>query len=1052
MKFIALLSLLLSLPAFAGVDQLSEKEFRQLAAELAPKVNLFRDVWEQDPKAEIYGGTSRDYLLWLKGQFREAGTAAQAQKIAKELRARSVIDVREFLIKASDVDIISEKRPDIDASRYDVKNVDSQRPEIFDPKSERGLDERRQGHLPAEKIRIGRGGILENPGMGDGAQEIYTGRLTAQFTSAEDFAKTAYAKQKLNHPVLLALRYLRLQAMNYFQEHGAEAPRLPKDVLRGLEPASAKQVKAAIQAAMAGGSLEDYLKKPRFVNWVNGSIQKSFRSYSNPTAAHMLLQEFGVDALATRYGDKIEPTNQFLFAKERDPIRIEKELKKAGLKPADLYSDPKDFFTDGFLYHGTKTEEAFRGILLQGVLPSTGGSADAGLYGVDKKNTKIAESFTGEKDLLVKFPVKPSAKIIDLRKEPGKSLAKKWARDLDGFAEAYGADILLYPYQKSYAFVVKNSDSLGKPMGVHREVMSLKDFAQKLKKSSKDALYKQLEAGLVADEEMLVGEELAERLGREKRSKEILEDFRTHSLPAGYRRSLATLILETQIPLPDAKEFLNVLSEANMTSTDKRAAIERAGLPEEKLAAALRSIPGDQAQFASQIELFAESKYAKAGDLVSHWIDRAAYNWPAMLTLARNLPVSIQSESKAWGEKLREAVFHLSESGDFGKKELADLAATGIWDRAPALHDELLRQLADKDMKSAEHFASSYLNSFDHPGAWKGRMPLFRYFLDKDRFSTTDLLKDALYHADELYDHPDMFLDLAARASSYDMRYHLDPGSKWMKIPLVKKIVGTSEYHRDSRNIEERWRNYKKEIFLKTGWKAIAKDPLALMKQMSNFLFDEEEAKNLLKKAPVSESEWLALLEKEGPLREKQYFAEYFLPHYPSARARDWLVNYYQKGDPANKGNAEHLVKSLLYKNEVWQEAFPDTTIDFLLKIGSIDGDNLYSSMVDHGFFKRHPEQLKRVFQSGDPHFYSRVLTTLSFHPEKLELVPTALKEVTDGLSTLRAEDREDILKRLGHLLDKPEFPGRKELKELLLRAQKPAASGTCAGKFAGLR
>ncbi len=58
-------------------DRLGIEEFKSLAEELSHKVNLFKDVWTVDPEAEFYGGTSRDYLYWLKRQFRGATTRAQ---------------------------------------------------------------------------------------------------------------------------------------------------------------------------------------------------------------------------------------------------------------------------------------------------------------------------------------------------------------------------------------------------------------------------------------------------------------------------------------------------------------------------------------------------------------------------------------------------------------------------------------------------------------------------------------------------------------------------------------------------------------------------------------------------------------------------------------------------------------------------------------------------------------------------------------------------------------------------------------------------------------
>src|SRR5690349_11911861 len=83
-----------------------------------------------------------------------------------------------------------------------------------------GETEINQGFLPAEKIRLSSNGIVEKPAFGQGAREIFSGNLTAHFADPKAFAKTFYAKNGQNHQVLLALRYLRLLAMDYFHTHG----------------------------------------------------------------------------------------------------------------------------------------------------------------------------------------------------------------------------------------------------------------------------------------------------------------------------------------------------------------------------------------------------------------------------------------------------------------------------------------------------------------------------------------------------------------------------------------------------------------------------------------------------------------------------------------------------------------------------------------------------------------------------------------------------------------------------------------------------------------
>ena len=471
--------------AWGGVEQLPEVEFRKLAGEMAGKVNLFRAIWTEDPEAEFYGGTSRDFLYWLKGQFKDAKDPAQAQAIAEKLRNTGTVDVQSFILGDSDIDVISSQRLSVDPLNFGVRKMDAQPTELFQAQSVAGNNEIHQGYAPAEKIRLGKSGIVDFPPLGDGAHEVYSGRLTVHFAAPEEFAKTKYAQQGLNHPSLLALRYLRLLAINYFRTYGRDYPDMKK-LLATLDPDSAAKVKEILTHARESGELTPYLNSGRFLAWANGSIQKAFRSYTNPTAALKLMEHFGVDALVQRYANRLEPINQYVFAKFRDPALVAENFKKERVQAGDFYLSPKDAFPDGFLYHGTGDQGVFRNIIFQGVLPSEKGTAGGGLYGVALGNIKFAEEWKKTKELTLKFPVREGAKIVDITKGVGAKLWEKYkaaGKTLDEFADAFGIDILLYPYGTE-AFVVKNSSALGGASGVYRKILPLDELVETAKSIS----------------------------------------------------------------------------------------------------------------------------------------------------------------------------------------------------------------------------------------------------------------------------------------------------------------------------------------------------------------------------------------------------------------------------------------------------------------------------------------------------------------------------------------------------------------------------------------
>ena len=515
-NFIALF-LLLPILAFAGVEQLSEEEFRQLAGDLAPKVNLFHEVWKQEPEATFYGGTTRDYLYWLKGKFLSANNPEVAREIAQDLRALPNIDVREFIIGDSDVDVVAKSLPIVKAEHFGIRKFDSISADIFNPETELGKNELWQGHAPAEKIQLTNTGIFQAAELGDGLHEIYSGKLSVHFADPEKFAQTKYAKAGENHPILLALRYLRLQAINYYKTYGSGYPS-PQNLLNGLDPQSKEDVERVIAVALRGKELKPFLEKDRFRSWMNGTIQKSFRSYSNPTAALEYMKMFGVDRLARIYGEaKIEPLYQYVFSRFPNTERVHENLIEFDVNPEKFYEKPTAHFKDGFFYHGTKQEAYFRSMIFQGVLPSTNGSAGAGLYGVPTTYKYFAETWGGDKSRLLKFPIIPEAKIVDITRGAGakvwKTFQKKKRGDLEKFAEEFGIDIIRYPYEATNAYVVKNSDVLGRARGVYRQLMPFSRLFEQVKDMSAKELIEVLDLNqLNFDEQLLIFKEVAPRL------------------------------------------------------------------------------------------------------------------------------------------------------------------------------------------------------------------------------------------------------------------------------------------------------------------------------------------------------------------------------------------------------------------------------------------------------------------------------------------------------------------------------------------------------------
>jgi hypothetical protein len=158
---------------------------------LAPKVSLFADTWAKDPEAEFFGGTSRDFLYWVKGQFKDITTREDTVKKMASLRALKILDVRDFIIGESDVDVITSSGTlDLDAGDYGVRKIDPVDRQRLDPSTEMGKTEREQGHIPMEKIRLGRNGLIDWRDFGDGIGELHSGKPTVHFAPDEVFRQT----------------------------------------------------------------------------------------------------------------------------------------------------------------------------------------------------------------------------------------------------------------------------------------------------------------------------------------------------------------------------------------------------------------------------------------------------------------------------------------------------------------------------------------------------------------------------------------------------------------------------------------------------------------------------------------------------------------------------------------------------------------------------------------------------------------------------------------------------------------------------------------------
>jgi len=476
---------------------LTEQELRSLARELAPKVNLFAAVWAIDPEAEFYAGTTRDFTYWILKQIRGAKNKTELSEKIKVLKSREVIDIREIVGGESDIDVMTKSTntlADMRGIDWGVKKLDLIDFERTNKDSMMGRSEVDQGFIPVEKLRLSKSAGLNLPDhFGNGVDELLSGRLSIHFSDPTVFWRTHYALEETNHPVLLAIRYIRILAQDYFNRYGQSYPNL-KELLNTVSPEVQKQIESLFHSALADEKFQGFIKNGQGNKWLNASLLKSFRSYTNPTAAYLLLKHFKFDEVVAAYSDLISPINQFLFLEHRDWNAIRKKYKDYAVLEFELLTPVRERFPDFKIYHGAGSLSMFRGILFQGVLPSEGGSAGAGLYGVSKENIQFAIDWSRAKskreDLVVELTLDPRARIMNISSGKGLELYTRWLAHRpvrqapddphSDFAREFGIDILEYPYSPQ-AFVVKNSGVIRSTQGHQLRLKSLHEIVTEAK-------------------------------------------------------------------------------------------------------------------------------------------------------------------------------------------------------------------------------------------------------------------------------------------------------------------------------------------------------------------------------------------------------------------------------------------------------------------------------------------------------------------------------------------------------------------------------------------
>ncbi|MEK7357466.1 MAG: hypothetical protein AAB250_13525, partial [Bdellovibrionota bacterium] len=308
-------------------------------------------------------------------------------------------------------------------------------------------------------------------------------RPTIQVPEMSKFWQTHYAREKLNHPILLATRYLRLVSNLQFAHEGPEVP-FP---LEKLDKPSLDFVTASITDASDRKRFNEFLAQPKFREWLTKNLFSLFGKKASPNATESLMKATGLNTLIRKR--QLLPVNHLEFV-AKSGLAGDAKLRGIGIEPSAFFENVREIVPELLLFHGTKQEAWYQLIVRDGFVPSESGFKGSGLYSVARPEIANALAYAGgHANLVVGFPLDADARIVDLRKPDVERAIMKYAttrgwlgsdnEKLAHAANELGIDAYVYELGRSgngnpggRAFLIKNGAVLGKPYGLNRKTMS----------------------------------------------------------------------------------------------------------------------------------------------------------------------------------------------------------------------------------------------------------------------------------------------------------------------------------------------------------------------------------------------------------------------------------------------------------------------------------------------------------------------------------------------------------------------------------------------------
>jgi hypothetical protein len=448
---------------------ITEKEFIHYSHLIAHKVDVFREVWRQDPRREFFGGSVRDYLYWLKTSlYKNASNRQEALKYLDSLVSESSLSAKMFLHPNSDLDTIHGIIPVHSAPDWELSRIENSSANRFTPGTSHYQNEIDQGFISIEKLRLSFREWIFDSVFGDPFESIYYGDYSKAHLGFPDWTKfksTYFARVNINHPVLLSLRILRV--LNLEPD---------STIILQQNPALKETLAFWINHFFSDNDHKGhrfYFSQFKFKQFFNSNLDKTWFQSPNPKLTLELWKQVGLWQKLSQVPLN-EPLKSTLFGFEElssTTINLPnaKQLEHLVLSPNKLSSHPY------FIFMAESETEYFKA-LSEGfwIKPRKKDKVGSTIPLITLEDYTKHAAQSKKHKYLIKVFLKPETRVVDIAQGLG---AKHWSK-FDGNEKAYagamGAEIIRVPGKPSQNNVLL----LTKQVIEKAEPFDLKEFAE----------------------------------------------------------------------------------------------------------------------------------------------------------------------------------------------------------------------------------------------------------------------------------------------------------------------------------------------------------------------------------------------------------------------------------------------------------------------------------------------------------------------------------------------------------------------------------------------